>query len=224
MTTAPATLAVGRSQPDWGRVAVVPLFSALLVGNLLSLRVALRAADSTSQSVAILTTSLLVLAFNVMVIVAYLRRGRASATTRSQAARLTAVVATCVPIALPLLSSTRPGVSDNLVAGAVVVVGMGWSVWSLRTLGTNLSVVAQARGLVTTGPYAWVMHPLYVGEIVATFGIALRSRTVIGFLVLALLVLLQAYRAVAEERLLSEALPGYAAYRAGTARLLPGVF
>jgi protein-S-isoprenylcysteine O-methyltransferase Ste14 len=212
-----------RVEPDWGRIAVVPLFTLLLAANVLGLRSTLRVTTGGLQTSTTLMTSLVMFAFYVVVIVAYLRRGRATATTCSAVARVLAVVATCLPLVVPLLGSSRTGVSGNVAATMTIIVGTAWSVWALKTLGRNISVFAQARGLVTAGPYTWVRHPVYVGEIVATFGIALRSGTAAVFGLWLLLVLLQVYRAVTEERLLAGALPGYDAYLGRTARFVPGV-
>ena len=52
-------------------------------------------------------------------------------------------------------------------ADVLLLAGTAWSVWSLRFLGRNVSVLAQARDVVDRGPYRWVRHPLYAGEIVS---------------------------------------------------------
>ena len=67
-------------------------------------------------------------------------------------------------------------------------------------------------------------HPLYVGEIVTVLGITLRGSGSVPLALWALLVVLQGYRAVAEESLLRDAQPGYEDYRRRTARFCPAVF
>jgi protein-S-isoprenylcysteine O-methyltransferase Ste14 len=39
-----------------------------------------------------------------------------------------------------------------------------WGIWSLRR---SFSITVEARALVTHGPYRWVRHPVYLGEIMA---------------------------------------------------------
>ena len=209
---------------DWGRLFLVPLFVLLLLANVSAL-----AAESEQERGAALAvgvaTSLMTVGFNAMVVWAYLRRGRASATHHSWMARSVAVLATAIPMLLVLDGSPRTlTVSGGLSAGALMAVGMCWSLWALSALGSNLSVVAQVRGLTTAGPYQWVRHPLYVGEIVTVLGIAMRSSSWLALSLWLLLVVLQSCRALAEESLLRAARPGYEEYCSRTARLLPGVF
>jgi protein-S-isoprenylcysteine O-methyltransferase Ste14 len=90
-------------------------------------------------------------------------------------------------------------------------------------LDRSLSVIPQARELVKRGPYARVRHPLYLGELVATLGLALTLGGPLPLVGWAVLVALQAYRARHEERLLGAVLPGYSEYRSSTALLVPGV-
>ena len=111
-----------------------------------------------------------------------------------------------------------------MVADILLVAGTAWSVWSLRSLGRNLSVIAQAREVVEHGPYRWIRHPLYTGEIVSSLGLAIAAGTVAAAGAWITLVALQVYRAHREEEILIGTLPTYAAYRTQTAVLLPGVF
>ena len=106
----------------------------------------------------------------------------------------------------------------------LLLAGTVWAVWSLRFLGRNLSVIAQARGVADRGPYRWVRHPLYAGEIVSSLGLAVAAHSLAAAAVWLGFCGLQAYRAVREEQLLLTTLPGYRAYRRRTAALLPGIF
>lgn len=211
--------------PDWGRVVMVPI-STLLGGlAVLHLMTLLTAGSSAPVDVAVAAvTGLTTTFFYVLIVWAYLRRGPASATTRSLGAVLAAPVATFLPFALPF-TGTGHASGVLLVGGNLLLVtGLAWSAWSVRCLDRSLSVVAQARQLIEHGPYAWVRHPLYLGELVAMLGLALTLGgwpPLLGWLSL---VVLQAYRAVHEERLLGACLPGYETYRRRTARILPAVF
>jgi len=154
----------------------------------------------------------------------YLRRGSAIATSGSVTGYAAAVIATLAPSTLPLVRGAPPGAVQEYAGYALVVAGTGWAVWSLRFLGRSISVIAQAREVVDRGPYRLVRHPLYVGELVASFGVALVANNVGAFCFWVALCGLQAYRALREEQVLLHALPGYHDYRARTAALLPGVF
>jgi protein-S-isoprenylcysteine O-methyltransferase Ste14 len=167
--------------------------------------------------------SVLTSVFCGLVVVAYLRRGAASATDRGPAVRLVAPVATCLPLVIPALPVHGGGTGRSLLAVILVGVGTAWCVWAVRHLSTCLSVVPQARGLVDSGPYRLVRHPLYLGEIVAVTGFAVRGGHWSHALVVVGLLALQLHRAGREEALLGVAVPGYAEYAARTWRILPGL-
>jgi len=213
-----------RRDIDWARLVLVPLFMVLLIGNIDGLAAATSQERGAAHVVG-MATSMLTAGFNFMVVWAYVRRGRASRTHRSWAAAAAAIVATALPLVLVVVDRPRPStMSRELVSGALMVMGMSWSLWALMALGPNLSVLAQARGLSTGGPYRWVRHPLYVGEAVTVLGIAILIGRPLVLVLWAVLVLLQCCRAAAEEGVLMKAHPGYRDYQLRTARLLPGVF
>ena len=91
-------------------------------------------------------------------------------------------------------------------------------------LGRSISILPQARRLVTWGPYALVRHPLYLGEIVAIIGVALQYLSTWALLLVGLQFAFQLLRIENEERVLVQVFPEYADYVARTARLVPGVY
>ena len=209
---------------DWGRIAMVPIS---VVGGAVSVvkLFAILTGDSTFTTVLVgAVTSTLTAAFYALIVWAYLRRGPAQSTTRSWTARVAAPVATFLPFTLPFLARGSAPHGVILLGDALLVAGLAWSVWSVRSLDRNLSVIAQAREVVETGPYAWVRHPLYLGELVAMLGLALTLGGVLPLVAWGLLVALQAFRAVHEEALLVRVLAPYAEYQQRTARIVPGLF
>ena len=79
--------------------------------------------------------------------------------------------------------------------------------------------------LVTTGPYAWVRHPMYAGGMVLMPGIPLVLGAWWTFVPLGLLALGLIIRLLFEEALLRRELPGYEDYvRRTRYRLLPGIW
>jgi protein-S-isoprenylcysteine O-methyltransferase Ste14 len=59
---------------------------------------------------------------------------------------------------------------------AVLVAGLGFSIWARRVLGRNWSgivTVKQDHELVRSGPYRWVRHPIYTGLLIGFAGSAI---------------------------------------------------
>jgi protein-S-isoprenylcysteine O-methyltransferase Ste14 len=205
---------------DLGRLIMVPGAALMLAFDLTSLTHHSAGGTGVLRWLGIAA----VCAFYVLIIWSYLRRGPAVATSRSVTAHIAAVVATLTPFAFPMLLAGPPGTGRQLAADALVLAGATWAAWSLRFLGRNLSVLAQARDVVDRGPYRWVRHPLYAGEIVSSLGLAVAAWSTPAAALWLTLCVLQGYRALREEQVLVGTLPGYRAYRSRTAALIPGIF
>lgn len=210
---------------DWGRIAMVPL--SVLLGGLALIRLVELVRGETDGAlrlgVALLTGGLTAV-FYFFIVRAYLRRGAPKATTRVPLALAAGPLATFLPFGLPFVGAGGSGTGALVLGELLLIVGFAYSVWAVRCLDRSLSMVAQARALVDHGPYANVRHPLYLGELVAMLGLALTLGGPAPLALWAVLVLLQAYRAVQEERLLTATLPDYAEYQTRTARIVPGLF
>jgi protein-S-isoprenylcysteine O-methyltransferase Ste14 len=109
------------------------------------------------------------------------------------------------------------------IAGAALVLR------SRAELGPAWSFVPKAdqgTGLVTTGPYRLVRHPIYLGLVLLTLGQALAfSSWLACLIVLVGIVPTFAWRARAEETLLSRTFgERYALYRRQTKMIIPHLF
>lgn len=91
-------------------------------------------------------------------------------------------------------------------------------------LGRSFSTMPEARALVTSGPYRYVRHPLYVAEELAIIGVFLQFRSLPAFIIVAIQFGLQLQRMQCEEKVLAKAFPSYGDYCRKTARLIPGVY
>jgi protein-S-isoprenylcysteine O-methyltransferase Ste14 len=79
--------------------------------------------------------------------------------------------------------------------------------------------------VVTTGPYAYVRHPMYAGALLLFVGIPLLLGSWYGLAAVLVIVALLIARIVMEERTLTDELPGYREYAARVRwRLAPGVW
>jgi protein-S-isoprenylcysteine O-methyltransferase Ste14 len=87
--------------------------------------------------------------------------------------------------------------------------------------------VQHERGqvVISTGPYRYVRHPMYAGGLLLFLGTSLLLGSRYGLLLVVFLILFGAARAVLEERVLREELPGYDAYMAEVKyRFIPHVW
>lgn len=96
------------------------------------------------------------------------------------------------------------GASQLNVAGMVVVACASlWTCASLLALGTSFAVLPSRRTLVVRGPYAWMRHPAYAGELVISGACLVAAARWESVLVGALLLVGTWLRCRAEERVLS---------------------
>jgi protein-S-isoprenylcysteine O-methyltransferase Ste14 len=112
---------------------------------------------------------------------------------------------------------------------ALLLLSTVFVMWVMRenSFAAPLVKVQRERGhhVVSTGPYAWVRHPMYSGAILFMVGIPLLLSSGWGLAISPLFAVLFAVRTGIEERTLIEGLPGYRDYTAHVRyRLLPGVW
>jgi protein-S-isoprenylcysteine O-methyltransferase Ste14 len=104
------------------------------------------------------------------------------------------------------------------------MLGSVGAVLSLSQLGRSFSVMAETRQLVTSGPYRFVRHPLYLTEGIAVIGLFVQFASVWTALLVVVQIAFQLRRMHNEETLLIASFPEYAAYSKNTARLIPGMY
>jgi protein-S-isoprenylcysteine O-methyltransferase Ste14 len=141
---------------------------------------------------------------------------------------------------LTLLSGYLPALTDRhdiwTIDGnairwvGVVLFGVGgalrlWPVYVLGDRFSGLVAIQPGHQLVTTGIYSSIRNPSYLGLLISALGWSLAFRSIAGVVLTVLLVPPLIARMHAEERLLQSQFGAeYDAYRARTARLIPGIY
>jgi protein-S-isoprenylcysteine O-methyltransferase Ste14 len=129
---------------------------------------------------------------------------------------------------IPLLFFTLPTVQTILpvtfLSTILTVGGTAASIYVATNLGRSFSILPQARGLVTRGPYRFVRHPLYLAELIAIFGLMFQFAQPWSFLIVLASLAAQFPRMHYEEAILAMTYPSYRAYMSVTPRLVPGFY
>jgi protein-S-isoprenylcysteine O-methyltransferase Ste14 len=84
-----------------------------------------------------------------------------------------------------------------------------WGMWALRR---SFSITVEARELVASGPYRFIRHPIYSGEIAAATTVALWRFSWPNIALLAIFIGIQLTRARMEEVKLELNFPEYREY------------
>ena len=210
---------------DAGRMIILPIFSLLLVANMMHVFWDVKALVPVSTiKVATLINNLLLVCYYALLVTLYIIRSSAKSTTRSFLTKTIAVFATFLPFTIPFLSGPSDNPKVMLLASTVTIFGMAIAIYSLTTLGRSFSIIPQARKLVQSGPYRLVRHPVYLGELIAIFGVVLARPSTIAMAIYCLLTALLIYRALQEEKLLAGIFAEYDTYSLRSARFIPGIF
>jgi protein-S-isoprenylcysteine O-methyltransferase Ste14 len=99
---------------------------------------------------------------------------------------------------------------DGLVALGFLAV---FFVFRENSFSSATIELASGQNVISTGPYAWVRHPMYAGSLVMLLGMPIALGSWWGLLVIIAILPTLIWRLIDEERFLSRNLPGYVAYR-----------
>jgi protein-S-isoprenylcysteine O-methyltransferase Ste14 len=121
----------------------------------------------------------------------------------------------------------RPPPALGWAGAALTAIGIGLAIWARVNLGRNWSprpAVKEHHELVTTGPYAYVRHPIYTGITLAALGTALTGN-IIGIVTFVVISITFPWRINKEEKIMLELFPKqYPEYQKRTKRLVPFVW
>jgi protein-S-isoprenylcysteine O-methyltransferase Ste14 len=117
------------------------------------------------------------------------------------------------------------GPAVSWVGALLTVIGVAFAIWARFRLGRNWgSNTKKDPVLVTSGPYAYVRHPIYTGAMLALFGSALTG-SIVAIAMFMGSVIFSLLRIHKEERVMLCLFPGqYPRYQARTKKIIPFVW
>jgi protein-S-isoprenylcysteine O-methyltransferase Ste14 len=139
---------------------------------------------------------------------------------------LSTVLATAVSIVVPAMMRPEQPSHGLLAGGAVVVELLGVTLGQVSRiyLGRRFALLPADRGVVTSGPFRYIRHPIYAGWLILSIGYVMAFPTIRnGLIVMATLPFIL-WRILQEETLLAGD-PDFCYYLARTRwRLIPGIY
>ena len=119
---------------------------------------------------------------------------------------------------------TLPGQAPWMLVFTAAGILLGFITLGYNRIGNfNIHPNPKKQGhLITSGPYRWIRHPMYVSVILFSLGLAgFVHAGWTGFVLASLAVITKAFL---EERMLIQKHPAYAAYREETSMFIPYLF
>lgn len=126
--------------------------------------------------------------------------------------RVSTIAVVALSVLVPHAYAYAPTVPSSTYAWIVTVLGCGSGILflcSAISLGRCFSVLPAARRLVSSGPYRYFRHPIYLSYVLLDLGPVLVTPGWQWGLIWVVEVLMFQWRAVLEERLLARAFPDY---------------
>jgi protein-S-isoprenylcysteine O-methyltransferase Ste14 len=210
-TEAPPSRAPGRDIGDLAaKILIVTLFSSM----------AIRLAKDSAQTGHV--TGMLLVASEALVVVLTMLRRPAGMVDRTLKARLLTAFSTFGPPLVRPMSGAA--IASEPLTIAIAAFGLMIVVVGKLSLGRSFGLAPANRGVVSSGLYRFIRHPIYLGYLITHVGFVAANPADWNLVVLAAADLALMFRAVREEQTL--AVDG--AYRDYMQRvrwrIIPGIF
>jgi protein-S-isoprenylcysteine O-methyltransferase Ste14 len=164
------------------------------------------------------------IAFIMLALLFLLLRRPVKGKAKGALPRIAAMAGAYLGLAVVWLPPQPMGLMLSFLSLTLIVCGVVFAIFALLHLGRSFSLMAEARRLVTDGPYSSIRHPLYLGEAISLLGLTLQYLSPLALGILVLQFVFQLWRMKNEETVLTSLFPEYESYRTRTARLLPGLY
>jgi len=151
-------------------------------------------------------------------------RARPTGKARGLEPRVSALIGTFLVTSVVLFPHRQLSFAAGVISTILLLAGNAMAVYVVTHLGRSFSIMPEARGLVTSGLYRHIRHPLYLAEMIASIGMVIQFLSIWTALILAVQIAFQLRRMRNEEVVLMETFPEYASYKNKTARIIPGIY
>ena len=204
-----------------GKTLLTLVFLAMLYFNTQGLAGMLRADPRPAFWLLHTISQTLTIVFVGLVVFLTISRMPPRSTAHGLAPRVAAILGTFALVALGFLPSGEAPWTVQMLGTALILIGTVGSIYCISVLGRSFSIVAQARKLVTSGPYSIVRHPLYLTEGITTIGIIIMHWSAVAVALGIVQIALQFWRMSFEEQVLREAFPEYEDYARRVGMIVP---
>ena len=209
------------------RLPIVSFTLFFLVREMIALRglIAARPYFSDEWHFAMTTAARIsVMMFLVLLAAFHLSRYRPVRKYTAWEPKITALFSLVIVYFLILVPRAASDARWDALSAILLLSGNTLCIMVVLDLGRSLSLMPEARQLVTTGFYRRVRHPLYLAEDIALLGVFLQFRSWEAAAVLLAHFFIQLRRMDWEEGILSSMFPEYAEYQRRSHRLVPGFY
>jgi protein-S-isoprenylcysteine O-methyltransferase Ste14 len=192
------------------KILIVTLFSSM----------AIRLAQDAARTGHV--TGMLIVASEALVVVLTMVRRPAGLVDRTMRARLLTGISTFgAPLVSPMSGAAM---APEALTVAVAAFGLMIVVLGKISLGRSFGLSPANRGVVSTGMYRFMRHPIYFGYLITHIGFVAANPARWNLMVLAAADIALMFRAVCEEQTLAQD-PAYRSYMERVRwRVIPGVF